>query len=57
MAIQLHELADRWDEFATYWKDVVDRGCPGCLWNTHIDAHFIKQGHVPFSDYVHIEEE
>lgn len=51
--IALHQLAERWEEFQEYWKPVVEQDCPGCLWNTHLDAHFIKQGRLDFCDYVH----
>ena len=55
--IPVTELYERWDEFKTKWKNIVRNGCSGCLWNTHIDAHFIKQGIIPFSDYVHTGKE
>ena len=42
-------------ELSLLWKKEILLGCPGCLWNTHIDAHAIKLGEVPFSDYVHTE--
>jgi MoaA/NifB/PqqE/SkfB family radical SAM enzyme len=51
--IQLHELEEHWDGFSKYWQERVLKDCPGCIWNTHVDAHFIKQGRMPFSDYVH----
>lgn len=54
--IYVWELYDRWNEFSNYWKQLVIDACPGCLWNTHIDAHAIKRGVVPFSNYVHLKE-
>lgn len=53
--IHMTELAKRWDEFCTVWGEAVRDLCEGCLWNTHIDAHLIKQGSLPLSDYVHSE--
>lgn len=53
--IFIWELFDRWEEFKMYWKRKV-MDCPGCLWNTHIDAHLIKQGKLLFSDYVHTND-
>jgi MoaA/NifB/PqqE/SkfB family radical SAM enzyme len=52
--IYIWELFDKWSEFKSYWKEHV-MPCPGCLWNTHVDAHLIKEGKLPFSDYVHTE--
>lgn len=51
--IPVYKLYDQWNLFCRTWKPIVKNICPGCLWNTHIDAHFIKQGKQPFSDYVH----
>ena len=45
-----------WNIFKKFWLRKVKKECPGCLWNTHIDAHFIKAGNIPFSDYVHTKE-
>ena len=47
------ELKDRWNEFVETWKPIVKKQCPGCVWNSHIDAHLIKAGQIPFSNYVH----
>lgn len=49
----LLNLHDEWNKFCEYWKPIVRRSCPGCLWNTHIDAHAIKAGSLRFSDYIH----
>ena len=54
--IYVWDLEKRWKEFCEYWKPIVQAGCPGCCWNTHIDAHAIKEGKLPFSDYVHRKE-
>jgi len=48
------ELYNRWQEFQDIWKPIVKENCPGCLWGTHIDAHYIKAGKLPFDSYVHI---
>jgi len=53
-AIYIYEIAKQWETFSDYWRSTVKASCPGCLWNTHIDSHFIKSGKLPFSDYVHI---
>lgn len=47
-----HELVENWDRFCEEArKDTLK--CPGCIWNTHIDAMYIKEGSIPFSNYVH----
>jgi len=46
-------LLDEWKEFKEYWRPQVLEKCPGCCWNTHIDAHLVKRGEVPITDYVH----
>jgi len=51
--ILLLDLFVRWDEFSNQSRQQVKERCPGCLWNTHIDAHAIKEGKLSFSDYVH----
>lgn len=51
--IFIHQLSERWEEFCKIWQPIVSRDCPGCLWNTHLDAHFIKDNKLPFSDYIH----
>lgn len=50
----LINLKDEWNDFNHYWKPIVKTQCPGCLWNTHIDAHAIKRGSIGFNDYIHI---
>jgi len=49
-------LYEEWEEFKEFWRPVVKAVCPGCAWNTHIDAHLIKGESLPFSDYVHTKE-
>jgi MoaA/NifB/PqqE/SkfB family radical SAM enzyme len=51
--IPLDELYNRWDEASILWSKSIKKSCPGCVWNTHIDAHNIKQGLVNISEYVH----
>lgn len=51
--IYVWELDRRWEEFCDFWKVAVKQYCTGCLWNTHIDAHAIKRGMLPLTDYVH----
>ena len=45
-------IYDNWKNFTIYNKKQV-RTCPGCCWNTHIDAHYIKRGEIPMGDYTH----
>lgn len=52
----LDTLAENFDNFSWNMKAQATRNCPGCLWNTHLDAHHIKDALVPFSDYVHTKE-
>lgn len=55
----LHELNNPmltstvWDYWKNYHRKQVVSHCPGCAWNTHIDAHAIKEGIIPVSDYTH----
>jgi len=55
--IYIWDLYDKWNEFSNYWRQIVINRCPGCLWNTHIDAHAIKRGQLPFNNYVHTKKE
>ena len=54
--IYADNLYDNWYQFKRIWKSLVIKDCPGCCWNTHIDAHLIKQDKVSFSDYVHYRD-
>ncbi len=51
--IKIWEIAELWYEFCRTWKPVVKERCPGCLWNTHMDAHLIKRGLLPITGYIH----
>ncbi len=51
--IKLWDLRRDWDKTVRYWKTSVNNLCPGCLWNTHIDAHLIKENKLPITDYIH----
>jgi MoaA/NifB/PqqE/SkfB family radical SAM enzyme len=51
--IKVWEIYQSWAKFCSLWKDVVDKQCPGCLWNTHIDCHLVKTGVIPLTNYVH----
>lgn len=44
------------DSFSRWMKTRCLKDCPGCLWNTHYDAHMIKEGQIPFCNYVHTKE-
>jgi MoaA/NifB/PqqE/SkfB family radical SAM enzyme len=47
------QIYDKWKEFSSVWqKNILDK-CPGCCWNTHIDAHAIKRNELPLTDYIH----
>ncbi len=46
-------ISDHFVEWKAYWEEYVERYCPGCAWCTHIQAHEIKKGKMPISDYVH----
>jgi len=41
-----------WEEFVEYWTEVTRDKCKGCLWNTHWDAHRIKEGRETFKGYI-----
>lgn len=40
-------IAEDFSAFRDYYRQVALDKCPGCLWNTHIDANFIKEGVLP----------
>ncbi len=46
-------LHKEWDSFCSYRQKQTLNQCPGCCWNTHIDAHFIKRGEITMEDYTH----
>jgi MoaA/NifB/PqqE/SkfB family radical SAM enzyme len=50
---KIWNLENDWDDFCKSWKSVVLSECPGCCWNTHIDACAIKRGELPLTDYIH----
>jgi len=50
--VKIHKIDD-WVIWKHKWKNWIKKDCPGCMWNTHIDAHAIKSGKIPISDYVH----
>lgn len=51
--ITIDTLFKNWGKFISFWKPKVQELCPGCSWNTHYQAHEIKKGEEPFSNYVH----
>jgi MoaA/NifB/PqqE/SkfB family radical SAM enzyme len=51
--IPLDKLYEKWPEAQEIWKKSVVDNCPGCAWNTHLDAHNIKNGLVKLTEYVH----
>jgi len=55
--IKVWDLFDNWKTFQNIWRDNIYTKCPGCLWNTHYDAHLIKAGKLPLSEYIHGLEE
>ncbi len=52
-AIDIETLVNNPEFVATLWNNEITNNCPGCFWNTHIDAHGIKMGNVNISEYVH----
>lgn len=46
-------IYDKWEEFCASQKAAVANHCPGCCWNTHIDACAIKEEKLPLTDYIH----
>jgi MoaA/NifB/PqqE/SkfB family radical SAM enzyme len=51
--IKVWEIDEMWRKFSSSWRREVHDNCPGCLWNTHIDANLIKSGFLPLTDYIH----
>jgi len=52
-----NKIADEFDAFRNYYKEMSLKLCPGCCWNTHIDSNRIKEGRLAFKDYVHTDIE
>jgi len=50
---KIWNLEDEWNDFCKFQKEMVSLYCPGCCWNTHIDACAIKSGKLPLTDYIH----
>jgi len=53
IGVPFHQIADRWETFQDAWRTKVSIDCPGCIWNTHIDANLIKEGAVSINQYIH----
>lgn len=51
--IKVWNLSAYFELFTEIWHKQITDMCPGCLWNTHIDAHLIKAGRLPLTDYIH----
>lgn len=51
-----NKIDQEFEAFSSWMKEKTLEKCPGCLWNTHYDAHMIKEGKIPFSNYVHTKE-
>jgi len=49
----IDEIEKKWENFKKIWRPLVQSKCPGCCWNTHIDAHLIKRNKENFEGYVH----
>lgn len=49
----LDNLHEEFQEFSDYWQGLSLFDCSGCFWNHHIDAHQVKYGNLPITDYVH----
>lgn len=50
------DIDKQFGDFEEFYRQEVLQKCPGCIWNTHYDAHMIKEGKLKFSSYVHKEE-
>jgi MoaA/NifB/PqqE/SkfB family radical SAM enzyme len=53
IGVPFPEIASAWPLLPSIWKKMTKAHCPGCLWNTHLDAHFIKEGAEDIKNYVH----
>lgn len=52
---KIHEIGNqiKWLSCISEYKKITKDECPGCCWNTHIDAHLVKDGILSINDYVH----
>lgn len=49
------QLCNNWLPFCKFMRKSVEKHCPGCCWNTHIDANLIKEGKLDIGSYIHEE--
>lgn len=49
------KIAEEFNDFRDYYKEMSLKLCSGCCWNTHIDSNRIKEGKLAFSNYVHAD--
>jgi MoaA/NifB/PqqE/SkfB family radical SAM enzyme len=54
LGVPVDKLASRYAHLKKLWQASVKRYCPGCCWNTHVDAHFIKSSVAPITGYIHV---
>ncbi len=50
---KITNIHKNFEDFRNTMKKEVQTKCRGCIWNTHIDSHFIKRGALLIGDYVH----
>jgi MoaA/NifB/PqqE/SkfB family radical SAM enzyme len=42
-----------WDRWVEKQRKIIETKCNGCCWCTHIQAHSIKKGTMPLTQYIH----
>ncbi len=50
---KITDISQTFEDFSKEHQELVTAHCPGCCWNTHIDAHLVKAGRLSINDYVH----
>ena len=51
---KFHELpVTVWDELGEVFRKQIAHYRCKCCWNTHIDAHAVKKGTIPITNYIH----
>jgi len=45
---------EKFEEFTEFYAKEIETKCAGCFWSTHYDASLIKEGVVPFENYIHV---
>jgi hypothetical protein len=55
--IYSNRIAEDFQLFSKLYRESARAECSGCLWNTHYDAHMIKEGRYGIGNYIHGERE